>query len=77
MSAEVDIEDNRVSVINPDMKTAVKISSQGVHGGGLLTVHHPNGKAALILSNLPETGCIVLNDQDGKVVGTLPDTKGG
>jgi hypothetical protein len=59
-------------VVNADMKVAVKLSSNGQDGGGFLTVNHPNGKAAAIISSHPATGMVILNDKRGTMTAALP-----
>ena len=66
-----------IILINPDMKCAVKLSTQGQHDEGFITVNHSNGKAAVILSALPEHGCVILNDRAGKMKYSLPGPKDG
>ncbi len=67
-------EEGAVMVATMDMKTAVKLSSKSLHGGGTLTVNGMNGKPAVILSSLdPFGGCIILKDAEGNTFATLPD----
>jgi hypothetical protein len=62
-------------LINPDMKVAVKLSTQGQHDEGFVTVNHSNGKAAVIISALKEHGCVTVNDRAGHMKYSLPDPK--
>lgn len=62
-------------VVGGDMRAAVKLSSQGQDGGGFLTVNHPNGKAAAIISSTQAGGCVILNDSRGQIVDSLPSMK--
>jgi hypothetical protein len=64
-----------VLLVNPDMKVAVKLSTQGQNDQGFVTVNHANGKAAVILSALPEHGCVTVNDRAGQMKYSLPDAK--
>ena len=64
-----------ILMMNPDMKCVVKLSTQGQHDEGLITVNHSNGKAAVILSALPETGCVMVNDRAGQMKYSLPSPK--
>jgi len=67
-------EEGAVMVATMDMKTAIKLSSKSLHGGGTLTVNGMNGKPAVILSSLdPFGGCIILKDAAGNTTVTLPD----
>lgn len=65
----------QIMLLNPDMKVAVKLSTQGQHDEGFITVNHSNGKAAVIISALPEHGCVILNDRGGKVKYTVPNAE--
>ena len=64
-----------IMLVNPDMKVAVKLSTQGRQDEGLITVNHSNGKAAVILSALPQHGCVILSDRAGRMKYSLPDDK--
>ena len=64
-----------IMLVNPDMKVAVKLSTQGQHGEGLVTVNHSNGHAAVILSALPDHGCVLVNDRAGQMKYSLPDPR--
>jgi hypothetical protein len=64
-----------ILLVNPDMKVAVKLSTQGRQDEGFITVNHSNGKAAVILSALPEHGCVMVNDRAGRVKYSLPDSR--
>jgi hypothetical protein len=64
-----------ILLVNPDMKVAVKLSTQGRQDEGFITVNHSNGKAAVILSALPEHGCVMVNDRAGQVKYSLPDPR--
>jgi hypothetical protein len=64
-----------IMLLNPDMRVAVKLSTQGQHDEGFITVNHSNGKAAVILSALPDYGCVMLNDRAGQMKYSLPDPK--
>jgi hypothetical protein len=57
------------------MKVAVKLSTEGQHDEGFITVNHSNGKAAVIISALPEHGCVILNDRAGQMKYSLPSPK--
>jgi len=57
------------------MRVAVKLSTQGQHDEGFITVNHSNGKAAVILSALPDHGCVILNDRAGQMKYSVPDPK--
>lgn len=61
-----------VHLVGGDMKTAVKLSSEGPDGGGFVTVNHANGKAAAILISTPAGGCVILNDSQGQLIDSLP-----
>lgn len=63
--------------MNPDMKAVVKLSSDGQNGGGVITVNHSNGKAAVILSALPDVGAVIVTDRGGNVKHSLPDPNKG
>jgi hypothetical protein len=62
-------------LLNPDMKVAVKLSTQGQHDEGFITVNHSNGNAAVIISALKEHGCVTVNDRAGQMKYSLPDPK--
>jgi hypothetical protein len=64
-----------ILLVNPDMKVAVKLSTQGQHDEGFITVNHSNGKAAVILSALPDHGCVMVNDRAGRMKYSLPGPK--
>jgi hypothetical protein len=64
-----------ILLVNPDMKVAVKLSTQGRQDEGFITVNHSNGKAAVILSALPEHGGVMVNDRAGRVKYSLPDSR--
>lgn len=64
-----------IFLLNPDMKCVVKLSTEGQHDEGFITVNHSNGKAAVIISALPEHGCVILNDRAGQMKYSLPDPK--
>jgi len=64
-----------IMLLNPDMKVSVKLSTQGQNDEGLITVNHSNGKPAVILSALPEHGCVIVNDRAGQMKYSLPDPK--
>lgn len=64
-----------IMLLNPDMKVGVKLSTQGQRDEGFITVNHPNGKAAVIISALPEHGCVILNDRAGQMKYSLPDPR--
>jgi len=64
-----------ILLLNPDMRVAVKLSTQGQHDEGFITVNHSNGKAAVILSALPDHGCVILNDRAGQMKYSVPDPK--
>lgn len=58
----------------PDLKTAIKLTSDSRNGGGTLTIHGHNGKPAVILGNIPSFGgCVILNDPEGIVYESLPN----
>jgi hypothetical protein len=61
-----------IMLVNPDMRVAVKLSTQGQRDEGFITVNHSNGHAAVILSALPEHGCVMVNDRAGQVKYSLP-----
>ena len=72
----VGMEDaGEIMLVNPDMKVAVKLSTRGQHGEGLITVNHSNGKAAVILASLPDHGCVLVNDRAGQMKYSLPSPK--
>jgi hypothetical protein len=52
--------------INPDMKTTVKISSEGRTGGGLVVVNGPTGQPAAFLTHDLAGGVVVVNGPDGQ-----------
>ena len=62
-----------ILLVNPDMKVAMKLTTEGQHGGGLFTVNHSNGKAAVIATALPDYGCVLLSDRAGQMKYSLPD----
>jgi len=64
-----------IIMLNPDMKCVVKLSTQGQHDEGFITVNHSNGKAAVIISALPDHGCVILNDRAGQMKYSLPGPK--
>lgn len=64
-------------VVGGDMKAAVKISADGMDGGGYLTVNHANGKAALILSSVRTGGGIISCDSRGGELAVWPGKKSG
>ncbi|MEO7298298.1 MAG: hypothetical protein ABI042_06945 [Verrucomicrobiota bacterium] len=64
-----------IFAVDGDMRTAVKISSNGMKGGGFLTVNHPNGKAAVILTSTDLCGAVIVQDHRSKIVASLPDPK--
>lgn len=64
-----------IFLLNPDMKCVVKLSTEGQHDEGFITVNHSNGKAAVIISALKEHGCVILNDRAGQMKYSLPDPK--
>ena len=61
--------------VNQDVKTSVKITSDGLHGG-LMTVHGSNGKALVALSGAEVGGLVMVNDRQGKLRDSLPSAKG-
>jgi hypothetical protein len=62
-----------ILLVNPDMKVAMKLTTEGQHGGGLFTVNHSNGKAAVIATALPDYGCVLVSDRAGQMKYSLPD----
>jgi hypothetical protein len=64
-------------VVGGDMKAAVKLSADGMDGGGYLTVNHANGKSALILTSTNLGGGILSHTSQGQQLGVWPDTKDG
>lgn len=65
----------KILMLNPDMRVAVKLSTEGQRDEGFITVNHANGKAAVILSALPEHGCVIVNDRAGQMKYSLPNPK--
>jgi len=59
--------------VNPDMQVTVRLQTSAPFGG-LLSVHGHNGKTAVIVSNTPSSGAVIVNDPDGKRVCSLPST---
>lgn len=58
----------------PDLKTAIKLTSDSGCGGGTLIVHGPTGKPAVILGTLAGFGgSVILNDPEGIRYAALPD----
>ncbi len=57
------------------MRPMVNISSNGMKGGGFLTVNHPNGQIPAILAPAESSGAVIGNDTRGKLVTALPDPK--
>jgi hypothetical protein len=64
-----------IMLLNPDMKCVVKLSTEGQHDAGFITVNHSSGKAAVIISAMPKHGCVILNDRAGQMKYSLPDPK--
>ena len=64
-------------LMNPDMKVVVKLSSKSQDDGGFITVNHSNGKAAVILSTLPDVGAVIVTDRGGNAKHSLPDPNKG
>jgi hypothetical protein len=62
-------------VVGGDMKAAVKLSADGMDGGGYLTVNHANGKSALILSSTQHGGGILSNTSQGQQLALWPNIK--
>jgi phage terminase large subunit-like protein len=62
-------------VVGGDMKAAVKLSADGMDGGGYLTVNHANGKAALILSSTRVGGGVISCDSRGSELAVWPGKK--
>jgi hypothetical protein len=62
-------------VVGGDMKAAVKLSADGMDGGGYVTVNHANGKAALILSSTHLGGGIISCDSRGGELAVWPGKK--
>jgi len=60
--------------VNQDVKTSVKITSDGLHGG-LMTVHGSDGKALVALSGAEVGGLVMVNDRQGKLRDSLPSAK--
>ncbi|HEV7403483.1 MAG TPA: hypothetical protein VGO11_11170 [Chthoniobacteraceae bacterium] len=59
--------------VSPDMQAVVKISSDGLNGGGLVVVNSPNGKPSAILTHGPSGGAVIVNGPDGQPSASLPD----
>lgn len=55
----------------------MKLSADGHDGGGFLTVNHPSGKAALILSSTDFRGGIISNTSHGEILAAWPSKKSG
>jgi len=68
-------DSGQILLMNPDMRKAVELSTKGQHDEGLITVNHSNGKAAVIISALPELGCVIVNDRAGEMKYSLPGPK--
>ena len=62
-----------IMVVTPDMKTGVKITGNAPYGG-LVAVHHANGKPGVILACSEASGAVLVNDSAGKLQATLPLT---
>jgi hypothetical protein len=59
--------------VNADLQAAVKISSDGPNGGGLVVVNNPMGKPLAFMSSGPMGGAVIVNGPDGQPAASLPD----
>jgi hypothetical protein len=57
--------------VNQDLRTTVKITSDGLHGG-MLTVHGSHGRPLVALCGSQPYGLVMINDENAKVIASLP-----
>jgi hypothetical protein len=57
--------------VNQDLKTTVKITSDGLHGG-MLTVHGMHGRPLVALCGSKPCGIVLIKDEKANVIASLP-----
>jgi hypothetical protein len=64
-------ECGELMAVNQDLKTTVKITSDGLHGG-MLTVHGSHGRPLVALCGSQPCGLVMVKDAQANVIASLP-----